>query len=52
MTDQVKSQPRGGVIIVSDGLVITDEEGAAGFDSGFDIDVEGWGDYIDIPLPL
>lgn len=25
---------------------------AAGFDSGFDIDVEGWGDYIDIPLPL
>lgn len=52
VTDQVKAQPRGGVIIVSDGLVITDEEGAAGFDSGFDIDVEGWGDYIDIPLPL
>ena len=40
------------MIIVSDGLVITDEEGAAGPDSGFDIDVEGWGDYIDIPLPL
>ena len=40
VTDQVKAQPRGGVIIVSDGLVITDEEGAAGFDSGFDIDVE------------
>ena len=52
VTDQVKAQPRGGVIIVSDGLVITDEEGAAGSDSGFDIDVEGWGDYIDIPLPL
>ena len=49
VTDQVKAQPRGGVIIVSDGLVITDEEGAAGSDSGFDIDVEGWGDYIDIP---
>lgn len=27
VTDQVKAQPRGGVIIVSDGLVITDEEG-------------------------
>lgn len=52
VTDQVKAQPRGGVIIVSDGLVITDEEGAAGSGGGFDIDVEGWGDYIDIPLPL
>jgi len=35
VTDQVKAQPRGGVIIVSDGLVITDEEGAAGSRRGF-----------------
>lgn len=52
VTDQVKKQPRGGVITVSDGLVITDEEGETGSGGGFDVNVEGWGDYIDIPLPL
>lgn len=52
VTDQVKNQPRGGVIVVSDGLVIADEEGETGSGGGFDVSVEGWGDYIDIPLPL
>ncbi len=50
VTDQVKAQPQGGVIIVS-GVVITDEEGKAG-SSGFDVEVDDWGDYKDIDLPL
>lgn len=50
VTDQLLKQPRGGVIQVG-GIEITDEEGKAG-ESGFDIEVEGWGDRIDIPLPI
>ena len=50
VTDQVRRQPRGGVIVV-EGLGITDEEGG-GVGSGFDVEVDGWGDYIDIPLPI
>ena len=47
ISDQLVNQPRGGVITVS-GLEIDDEEGAGGFYVG----VEGWGDIIDVPLPL
>ncbi len=50
ITSQMRHQPQGGVIIV-DGLEITDLEGAGG-SSGFDVDVEGWGDYQDIPIVL
>lgn len=50
VTKQVKGQPRGGVIVVK-GLKITDEEGG-GVGGGFDVNVDGWGDYIDIPLPI
>lgn len=50
ITDQVKKQPRGGVIIVS-GLEITAEEGMQG-SGAFDPDVDGWGDFIDVPLPI
>ncbi len=50
VTDQVASQPQGGVIEV-DGIEITDEEGMEG-GSGFDVDIDGWGDYEDIELPL
>lgn len=50
VTDQVRKQPHGGVITV-DGLVITDEEGKEG-SSGFDVTVDGWGEYNDIVLPL
>lgn len=50
VTDQVTAQPQGGVIVVS-GIEITDEEGEEG-GSGFDVDVEDWGDYEDIELPL
>lgn len=50
VTDQLLGQPRGGVVVV-DGLEITDEEGSGG-GGGFDVEVDGWGDQIDIPLPL
>ncbi len=50
VTSQVKKQPRGGVIVVS-GINISDEEGMENSGS-FDIDTEGWGDFIDIPLEL
>lgn len=43
VTDQVHRQPRGGVIIV-DSLVISGGE--------FEVDVEDWGDYEDILLPI
>lgn len=50
VTEQMQRQPRGGVIVVKD-LEITDGEGMAG-GSGFDVDVNGWGEYEDIELPL
>lgn len=50
VTDQVKAQPHGGVIIVKD-LIVTDEEGKEG-GSGFNIAVDGWGEYEDIQLPF
>ena len=33
------------------GIEMSDEEGTEG-GSGFDVDVEDWGDYEDIELPL
>lgn len=50
VTDQVSSQPQGGIIIVR-GIEITDEEGTEG-GSGFDVDIDDWGEYEDIELPL
>ena len=50
VTDQVAAQPQGGVIEV-DGIEITDEEGMEG-GSGFDVDIDDWGEYEDIELPL
>ncbi len=50
VTDQVIAQPQGGVIVVR-GIEITEEEGSSG-GSGFDVDVESWGDYEDIDLPI
>lgn len=48
ITDQIKAQPQGGVIVIR-GLEISDQEGQGG-SSGFDVDVDDWGDYEDIPL--
>lgn len=50
VTAQVCLQPRGGVIVIED-IEISDEEGLEG-GSGFDPDVDGWGDSEDIVLPL
>ena len=50
VTEQVLSQPRGGIIIVDDLAITADEGGGGG--GGFDVDVDGWGEQIDIPLPL
>lgn len=49
VTDQLADQPRGGVITITD-LVVTDQE--ASTDSGFNVDVDGWGESADIVLPL
>ena len=50
VTDQIEKQPQGGVIIVK-GLEISDEDGWQG-GSGFDVKIDGWGDYEDIVIPL
>lgn len=49
ITSQMKGQPRGGVIQVT-GIEISDEEGAGG--GGFDVDVDGWGNIVDIPVDI
>lgn len=48
ITPQISEAPQGGVITVC-GLVITPEE-ASGNASGFDVEVEDWGEFEDIPL--
>lgn len=50
VTDQVQKQPHGGVIVVS-GIEIKAEDGSQG-SGAFDVDVNDWGDYEDIYLPL
>ena len=49
ISEQMADQPRGGVITVS-GLTIS--AGEIGSSGGFDVDVDGWGDYEDIVLPI
>lgn len=48
ITDQMNTAPQGGVILI-DGLVITDQE-SAGNDAGFNVDVNDWGEFEDIPI--
>ncbi len=48
VTDQIAAQPQGGVIVVG-GIEISDEEAEEG-GSGFDVNVEGWGEYEDIEI--
>ena len=50
VTDQVLAQPHGGVIVV-DGIVIEDSVGTSG-SGAFDVEVDDWGEYEDIYLPL
>ena len=50
VTEQVASQPHGGVIIV-DGIEITENVGTQG-SGAFDVTVDDWGEYEDIELPM
>ena len=50
VTDQVAKQPHGGVIVVK-GIVVEEEDGMQGTGS-FDVEVDDWGEYNDIVLPL
>lgn len=49
VTDQVADQPYGGVIRVG-GIEITDKQGEGGGSGGFDVDVDGWGEFTDVPV--
>lgn len=48
VTNQVEGQPRGGVITVRD-LKVEEGESIGG---GFDVEINGWGEYQDIDVPL
>ena len=50
VTDQVKAQPHGGVIVIKD-IVIEPSQGTQG-SGGFEVSVTDWGPYEDIYLPL
>ena len=50
VTAQVASQPHGGVIVVK-GLEVSDEDGKES-GSGFDVTVDGWGDYEDVIINM
>ena len=50
VTDQLKSQPHGGVIVVRD--IEIDEEVAVEGSGAFDVEVDDWGPYEDVELPL
>ena len=46
----MRAQPRGGILLVED-IVVSDEDGTEGSGS-FDVDVDDWGDEIEVPLPI
>lgn len=46
ITEQIRKQPRGGVITVT-GIKIDD----SGMSSGFDANIDDWGDWMDVQLP-
>ena len=48
ITDQIENQPHGGVITVN-GINISDEDGKPG-GSAFDVTVDGWGEFQDLPI--
>lgn len=51
VTEQVRRQPRGGVIVVK-GIVVTPEEGQKPGGSGFDGDVNDWEENEDVEVPI
>ena len=50
VTNQVVAQPHGGVIVVK-GIEIKESDGMQGT-GAFDVEVDDWGEYEDIELPL
>lgn len=50
ISDQLEDQPSGGVIVIEK-INIPKDQATAG-SGGFDVEVEGWGDQVDITLPL
>lgn len=51
ITDQMNQQPCGGVILI-EGIEIPDSIGQQPAGGGFDVTVDGWGDFEDIPIEL
>lgn len=51
VTDLLREQPRGGVLLIS-GLEITPEEGEGSQTGGFEVSVDEWGDAEEVDLPL
>lgn len=49
IADQIANQPRGGVIRIG-GIRIEDEQSL--IDSGFEVNVDDWGEHKDIDLPI
>ena len=50
VTEQVAAQPHGGVIVIS-GIEVSEDQGMQG-SGAFDVEVDDWGEYEDIVLPL
>ncbi len=50
VTDQLENQPRGGVITIK-GIRVEDDQNIGG-GGAFSVDVTGWGDTVDIELPI
>lgn len=51
VSDQIADQPRGGIITVS-GVKIDPPTSSGGSDSGFTADVDDWGEWEDVDLPV
>ena len=51
VSDQVRKQPRGGVLVVK-GIVVTSEEGEKTGGSGFEGEVSDWEENIDVDVPI
>ena len=51
VTDRMREQPRGGVLVIKE-LTITPEEGEGSSTGGFDVSVDDWENSEDIDLPL
>ncbi|MBO7281409.1 MAG: DUF5119 domain-containing protein, partial [Bacteroidaceae bacterium] len=49
VTDQVMMQPHGGVIVI-DGIEIDETIDESG--GGFQVEVDDWGNDVDVPLPI